>query len=165
MKTHIHEEYEKIVKAAKEIKKKPKPVTEVTKCKKSWILQHHPALRDTQSYVELYSMLFGFFPITRTEIPEAHNKHYKGEIRPCLKGAFAHIHAFINEKFNLMARLLASGLTFGPMHFRFNMSDIYHMGMINTFHTGDFIFHNCPFTVEHDCCLHSTIAQSSHDRK
>ena len=134
MQTHIHDEYAKIVKAAKVVKQPPKPVTEVTRCKKSWILQQHPGIRDTQSYMELYSMLFGFFPITRTEIPEAHNKHYKGEIRPCLKGPFAHIYAFINEKFNLMARLLASGLTFGPVHYRFNMSDICNMGAMNSCH-------------------------------
>lgn len=126
----IDKEYAKVVDLAEEREEDPIPIDEVARCSRSYVVATTPQIRDTQSYIELYSMLFKFFPVTRTEIPEAHNKDYKNEILPCLKGPSAHIYAFINEKFNLMARLIASGLTFGPLNFRFNMSDIFNMGNI-----------------------------------
>ena len=44
------------------------------------ILQSCPAIRDIQMFLEMYGLCFQYFPLVRTEIPEAHNKYIKQQM-------------------------------------------------------------------------------------
>ena len=44
------------------------------------IIQDVPAIRDIQMFIEMYGLCFQYFPLVRTEIPEAHNKYIKKEM-------------------------------------------------------------------------------------
>ena len=73
-----------------------------------------PALRDIQMYLEFYGLCFQYFPLVRTEIPEAHNKYIKKEMMNGLVRQSAHHQALINEKSKYFINLLFSGMEFGP---------------------------------------------------
>lgn len=77
------------------------------------VLQSSPMIRDIQMFVEFYGMCLGYFPLVRTEIPEAHNKYIKKEMMQGLvRQASAHA-GLINEKSKYFIDMLFSGLHFG----------------------------------------------------
>ena len=77
------------------------------------ILQGVPAIRDIQMFVEFYGMCLKYFPLVRTEIPEAHNKYIKKEMmRGLVTQASAHA-GLINEKAKYLIDMLFSGWHFG----------------------------------------------------
>lgn len=119
----INKIHEKAVKKAEKSKAPIPTKSDIPRCSKMYQIQNSAAIRDTQSYMELYSLLFQFFPEIRTEIPEARNKYFKVEVTPAFKDDAFHIHAFKNEMFNLNMRLFASGASFGTSNFKFSLAD------------------------------------------
>ena len=76
-------------------------------------LQECPAIRDVLMFVEMYGLCFQYFPLVRTEIPEAHNKYIKREMKKGLVRQCAHHQGIINESATKFVNLLFSGYQFG----------------------------------------------------
>lgn len=77
------------------------------------IIQGTPAIRDIQMFLEFYGLCFKYFPLVRTEIPEAHNRYIKREMMEGLVRQAAHHSGLINEKSRMFVNMLFSGLQFG----------------------------------------------------
>ena len=87
-------------------------------------LQECPAIRDVLMFIEMYGLCFQYFPLVRTEIPEAHNKYIKREMKKGLVRQCSHHQAIINRSAKTCVNLVFSRMTFGNFNSIMRQNDL-----------------------------------------